>query len=115
MLPSLGKTPYKRLGCFQDKKGASRPLPELLFDASANVSQLAGPSWNAYLLQLVCKCAEETKLKMYTHFGLQDYGKCYSGPAVSKTFGKVCPCLDFMFSLHFFALCPLFIHKVCPV
>ena len=88
-----GKTPYKRIGCYKDKGASqSRPLPELLFDVSSNASQLIGSQWNHYLLEIVCKCAEEAKLRKYTHFGVQDFGKCYSGSNVRKTFDKV---LDF--------------------
>jgi len=83
------KTPYKRIGCFADK-GASktRPLPELLFDVSSNASQLVGSQWNYYLLEIVCKCAEEAKQRKYTHFGVQEYGKCYSGPDVKGTYNR---------------------------
>ena len=83
----LGKTPYKRLGCYSDKGGA-RPLPDLLFDVSANASKLSGQQWGVYLLEMVCKCAEQAKQRKYTHFGLQDYGKCYSGSNVKTTYDK---------------------------
>lgn len=84
----IGKTPYKRLGCFQDK-GGSRPLPELLFDVSYNASKLVGSQWNYNLLEIVCTCAEEAKQRKYTHFAIQDFGKCYSGPDVKNTYDKV--------------------------
>lgn len=64
-------------------------MPELLFDVSANASKLTGSQWNYYMLEIVCKCAEEARGRKYTHFGVQDYGKCYSGPDVKTSYDKV--------------------------
>ena len=32
------------------------------------------------------RCAQEARNKQYTHFGVQHYGECYSGPESWKTY-----------------------------
>ena len=34
------------------------------------------------------RCASAAKLKNYTHFGIQGYGECWSGPTAAKTFSQ---------------------------
>ncbi len=36
--------------------------------------------------RLYCKCAELAELKGYSHFGLQFYGECWSGPSAASRF-----------------------------
>ena len=37
--------------------------------------------------RLYCRCAELTAQRGYTHFGLQFYGECWSGPNAAARFG----------------------------
>ena len=37
--------------------------------------------------RLYCRCAELTEQRGYTHFGLQFYGECWSGPNATERFG----------------------------
>lgn len=36
--------------------------------------------------RLACRCAIESGYKEYTHFGLQFYGECWSGPHAAEVF-----------------------------
>ncbi|XP_074627228.1 uncharacterized protein LOC141885237 isoform X4 [Acropora palmata] len=84
--------PLRPLGCFQDRKTTTRPLPELIFtdnDPESNVYSgitLQQDDWEQYMPELVCRCATAASLKNYTHFGIQGYGECWSGPAAGKTY-----------------------------
>lgn len=44
--------------------------------------------WWLFLLFNVLRCGKAAKLKNYTHFGIQGYGECWSGPMAGKTFGR---------------------------
>ena len=39
-------------------------------------------------LDFLCRCAHATKDKKYTHFGIQEFGECLSGPQVKSTYDK---------------------------
>ncbi|XP_068700145.1 uncharacterized protein [Montipora foliosa] len=84
--------PIRPLGCFQDRKTSVRPLPELIFTDNDPESivysgiTLEEDDWEQYMPELVCRCAKAVSLKNYTHFGIQGYGECWSGPTVSKTY-----------------------------
>ena len=84
-----GSIPYRRIGCFADNQQLPRPLPELLFDESAFAKLMNYTSWNEYLPDAVCRCAEAAKMKTYSHFSLQEFGKCFSGPKAGSTYNKV--------------------------
>lgn len=72
----------------------SRPLPELLMTRKppSNTMYHDSPSntftWNTDLPEIVCNCAMAANDKGYSHFGLQDYSSCYSGPRAGMTFNK---------------------------
>ena len=34
------------------------------------------------------RCAKAASMKNYTHFGIQGYGECWSGPNAAKTFSR---------------------------
>ena len=36
--------------------------------------------------RLACRCAEISKQKGFTYFGLQDYGRCFSSPHAASTY-----------------------------
>lgn len=75
--------PFTPVGCFNDfhQKNA-RPLPELLMtDRDMNSVKYSGikvnwGEWDMYMDDIVCRCAEKAKEKKYSHFGIQNYGKC---------------------------------------
>ena len=37
---------------------------------------------------LACRCAEETRKRGFTHFGLQNFGECWSGSDAEKKYDK---------------------------
>ncbi|XP_028394319.1 uncharacterized protein LOC114518504 isoform X2 [Dendronephthya gigantea] len=75
--------PYKDVGCFIDTQRTPRPLPELLFSERDKISW---KKWKSFMSDLICRCAQEARYKQYTHFGVQHYGECYSGPQSWKTY-----------------------------
>ncbi|KAL9971012.1 hypothetical protein ACROYT_G023488 [Oculina patagonica] len=86
--------PMRPLGCFVDSKSPNRPLPELIFtdnDPKSNVYSgisVQADDWESYMPELVCRCAKAATMKNYTHFGIQGYGECWSGPNAAKTFSR---------------------------
>ena len=58
---SLGDVPMRPLGCFQDKKSPSRPLPELIFTDNDPQSTLysgfnvQSDDWQQYMPELICR------------------------------------------------------------
>ena len=36
--------------------------------------------------RLYCRCAELTEQRGYSHFGLQSYGECWSGPSAKERY-----------------------------
>ncbi|XP_031566733.1 coadhesin-like [Actinia tenebrosa] len=81
----------EKIGCFIDTL-IPRPLPELLLtDRDPTDPVYSGNTINwynfmDYLKGLVCRCAERTKERGFTHFGLQFYGECWSGPDAESRF-----------------------------
>lgn len=70
-----------RVGCFNDIHARGhRPLPNLLFtDRDVDSEKFSGirvdwENWEAYVKNLVCRCAERAQAKGYMFFGLQYYG-----------------------------------------
>jgi len=86
--------PMRPLGCFVDNKSPNRPLPELIFtDNDPESTVYSGVSvqaddWETYMPDLVCRCAKAASMKNYSHFGIQGYGECWSGPNAAKTFSR---------------------------
>ena len=76
--------PFTPVGCFKDKLN-ERLLPELLStDRDMNSKQYSGikvkwGKWDTYMYDLVCRCAKKAKENKYSHFGVQNYGKCIDG------------------------------------
>ena len=62
-----------------------KPLPELLFDDKSNIDT---SNWDEYIEEVICLCANAAFAKQYTHFSLQSFSKCYSGPNVAETYNK---------------------------
>ncbi|XP_057304151.1 uncharacterized protein LOC130641387 isoform X2 [Hydractinia symbiolongicarpus] len=86
--------PYKRLGCFKDLGQDPRPMPEMLFTDRNPDSKLYsgkpvhGLDFQGYVTDLICRCAKSALEKKYTHFSIQDFGQCLSGPQVKTTYNK---------------------------
>lgn len=38
--------------------------------------------------RLACRCAERSKQDGFTYFGLQDYGRCFSGPHAASSYNN---------------------------
>lgn len=85
MLSNSGDIPYKDLGCYADKAGPVRPMPELLFSDEA---KRRSESWEEFLPDIICSCAKAAKEKKYAFFGIQNYAECWSGPSVQETYKK---------------------------
>ncbi|XP_048581714.1 uncharacterized protein LOC5511228 isoform X2 [Nematostella vectensis] len=85
---------YKSVGCYRDLHLTPRPMPELLLtdvDKASNMYtgvQMDDQQLPTYLPDLVCRCAKMANLKGYSHFGLQDYGSCWSGSRSGMTYDK---------------------------
>lgn len=74
-------TRYLELGCYKDKHAKGRrPLPNLLFtDRDSKSQKFSGRhiDWgnlDAYMYDVVCRCAEQANAQGYMFFGLQFYG-----------------------------------------
>lgn len=58
---SVGDVPLSPLGCFQDKKSPSRPLPELVFTDNDPESivysgiSVQADDWEQYMPYLICR------------------------------------------------------------
>ncbi len=57
----------------------------MLFDDTKNIDKA---SWNEYIDNVICRCANAAMEKQYSHFSLQSYAKCFSGPNVAETYNK---------------------------
>lgn len=75
---------YRNIGCYNDHHFRERPLSDLLFstaktDCLEDLERLPTnetlDTWNEYIYNLVCLCAEKAKEGKYTYFGLQNCGK----------------------------------------
>ena len=80
-----GDVPYKDLGCYVDKGGGNRPLPEMLFSDEA---KRKSESWDEFLPDLICSCAKAAKEKKYAFFGIQNFAECWSGSTAKDTYKK---------------------------
>jgi len=83
---------WKKVGCFHDYVTTRPLLYELLNRRDPYNHNFDGKliNWKAYpatLKELYCRCAELTEQRGYTHFGLQFYGECWSGPNATDRFG----------------------------
>ncbi|KAJ7323450.1 hypothetical protein OS493_031650 [Desmophyllum pertusum] len=67
------------VGCFRDNS-RQRALPILLKSWRGHLD------WNTDLKYVVVGCALEAQKLGYTHFGVQFYGECWSGPNAHKTY-----------------------------
>ena len=81
----LGDISYKDLGCYADKGGSARPLPEMLFNDDA---KRKSESWEEFLPDLICSCAKAAKERKYAFFGIQNFAECWSGPNAKDTYNK---------------------------
>lgn len=73
---------YKKLGCF---KANSKPLDTLLITDRGKVDW---ENWEAYVHSLACRCTEATRKRGFTHFGLQNFGECWSGSDADKRYKR---------------------------
>ena len=68
-------------GCFNDLRNP-RPLPKLIFtDLDNSTAEYSGfpvdwGSWDGYLDDVVCRCAQVSKAKGFTYFGIENFGEC---------------------------------------
>ncbi len=56
-----------------------------MFDDKQNIDSTY---WNEYMENLICNCANAAFEKEYTHFSIQSYAQCFSGPNVAETYNK---------------------------
>ncbi|XP_048588340.1 uncharacterized protein LOC5512415 isoform X2 [Nematostella vectensis] len=84
---------YEVVGCYSDKHIANnRPFLTLLStDVDPKSKVYSGipvdkGNWNRYLPDAVCRCAQNAESSGFTHFGLQNYGECWSGYDADKTY-----------------------------
>jgi len=86
------KRKWKKVGCFHDYVKIRPLIYELVNRRDPYNHHFDGKliNWNDYpgsLHELYCRCAELTEQKGYTHFGLQFYGECWSGPNAAGRYG----------------------------
>eukprot|EP00794_Sanderia_malayensis_P000211 gene211-827_t len=87
---------WKKVGCFDDHLDP-RPLPQELVNRRDPYNHNYDGhmiDWNDYpgtLHALYCKCAELTEQKGFSHFGLQFYGECWSGPSAEERYAMQGP------------------------
>ena len=73
---------YKKVGCFKDDRKNPRPVPVLVFtdrDVSSDVwsgKTIDWNNWDTYIVDLVCRCVNESRARNYSHFSIQYYGNC---------------------------------------
>ncbi|XP_022796155.1 uncharacterized protein LOC111334626 [Stylophora pistillata] len=84
---------FTKRGCFKDLQ-SRRPLPQLMLtDLDMNNAKFSGfsvdwGSWNSYLEDVVCRCAQISRSKGFDYFGLANFGECWSGKDAGKTYEK---------------------------
>jgi len=72
---------FSKKGCFNDLQAGLRPLPQLMFtDLDNSTAQYSGfpvdwGSWDAYLDDVVCRCAQVSKAKGFNLFGIGNFGE----------------------------------------
>ena len=71
---------FVKKGCFNDLANP-RALPYLLFTDIDNTSSSFSDfpvdwgSWDDYLGDVVCRCAQRAKAKGYSYFGIENFGE----------------------------------------
>ncbi|PFX13743.1 coadhesin-like isoform X2 [Stylophora pistillata] len=76
---------WKKVGCYKDREGGKRALPNQMVnirDKKSNVFVPPKLDWNKYpasIHNLACLCAEKARENGYDAFGLQFYGECWTG------------------------------------
>nr|XP_058950079.1 streptococcal hemagglutinin-like [Pocillopora verrucosa] len=84
---------FIKKGCFNAIK-SQKPLPRLMFtDLDARDSKFSGVpidwgSWNSYLQNVVCRCAQVSKAEGFYYFGVKNFGECWSGENLDITYSK---------------------------
>ncbi|XP_022796157.1 uncharacterized protein LOC111334628 isoform X1 [Stylophora pistillata] len=84
---------FIKKGCFNDLQ-SPKPLPKLMFtDLNARDAKFSGVpidwgSWASYLQNVVCRCAQVSKAKGFYHFGIENFGECWSGENSDKTYSN---------------------------
>ena len=72
---------FTKKGCFNDLQN-SRPLSQRLFtDLDKSSADFSGfpvdwGSWDNHLDDMVCRCAQMSKAKGFTYFGIENFGEC---------------------------------------
>jgi len=72
---------FSKKGCFNDLQAGSRPLPQLMFtDLDKSSTEYSGlpvdwGNWDAYLDDVVCRCAQVSKAKGFNLFGIGNFGE----------------------------------------
>ena len=75
---------FIKKGCFNDLQNP-RPLPQLMFtDLNNSTAKFSGfpvdwGSWDSYLDDVVCRCAQVSNAKGFNYFGIENFGEylCY--------------------------------------
>lgn len=63
----------------------TRAFSEMLFTRE---DKIGAKRWDQILPEVICSCANATKLKGYTHFGITKYTQCWSGPNVQDHYSE---------------------------
>ncbi|CAB4031205.1 Hypothetical predicted protein [Paramuricea clavata] len=87
---------FKPVGCFKDRsRSKNRALGRLLITDRdrSDKKRYSGKdidwfNYGVYIHDLACRCAKFAKEKGFSHFGLQFYGECWSGPTAGITYLK---------------------------
>lgn len=72
-------------GCYIDKGGAGRALPEYIYnERDPSIPNYGGRridwlNWNDYFPGFICRCAEKAKQLGFDLIGVQFYGECWAG------------------------------------
>lgn len=82
---------YVKVGCYKEQKNNVALPQELFQDRFANQPNYSGQNvdwadYSNYLKSLACRCAKKSQEKSFKYFGLQDYGRCFSGQHVASTY-----------------------------
>ncbi|XP_068751834.1 uncharacterized protein [Montipora capricornis] len=86
---------FEMIGCFKDNRRDPRPLPDyIMTDRDRSLAIYSGQSidwrsWDSYMPEFACRCAEKAKEKGHNTFGVQFYGECWSGSQSEVTYGKL--------------------------
>ena len=83
---------FIKKGCFNAIK-SQKPLPRLMFtDLDARDSKFSGVpidwgSWNSYLQNVVCRCAQVSKAEGFYYFGVKNFGRFKSKKTLFSILG----------------------------